>query len=112
MHSALSVAYPHRRYYYRNRLYSAQLGRFVSRDPLLYAGSKWNLYEYVRGMPTVSTDPKGLVQTIMDHPSEARAIGKSTQTYDFLGESWDREQLPNSNIQGAPLSLETKGLLA
>jgi RHS repeat-associated protein len=36
-------------YYYRNRYYHAQMGRFVSRDPIGYAGGSWNLYEYVGG---------------------------------------------------------------
>lgn len=34
-------------YQYRHRYYHAQLGRFVSRDPIAQQGSKWNLFEYV-----------------------------------------------------------------
>ena len=45
---------------YRNRLYSAQLGRFVTRDPIGYDGGL-NLYEYVRGNPTNSLDASGLL---------------------------------------------------
>ena len=48
-------------YYYRNRYYHAQLGRFVSRDPIGYEGSEWNLYEYVASNPLVATDPLGLI---------------------------------------------------
>jgi RHS repeat-associated protein len=45
---------------YRNRSYSTTLGRFVSRDPLEYAGS-YSLYDYVVSSPTVVGDPMGLV---------------------------------------------------
>ena len=47
-------------YYYRNRYYDAQLGRFVSRDPAGYEGSEWNLYEYCASDPILRTDPSGL----------------------------------------------------
>ncbi|MBY0588589.1 RHS repeat-associated core domain-containing protein [bacterium] len=47
-------------YQYRNRYYHAKLGRFISRDPIGYEGSQWNLYEYVGGRPTISVDPEGL----------------------------------------------------
>ena len=45
-------------YYYRNRFYSAELGRFPSRDPIGYAAGM-SLYEYASGMPLVATDPSG-----------------------------------------------------
>ncbi len=48
-----------RLYYYRHRIYSAELGRFVSRDPIGYAGSIGNVYWYCSGRPTRSTDPLG-----------------------------------------------------
>jgi RHS repeat-associated protein len=46
-------------YDYRNRVYHSQLGRFVSRDPITYVGSKWNLYEYVGSSPYIFRDPSG-----------------------------------------------------
>jgi RHS repeat-associated protein len=46
-------------YQYRNRYYHAQLGRFVSRDPIGYEGSQWNLYEYVGGNAQSGLDPMG-----------------------------------------------------
>jgi len=45
-------------YYYRNRYYHAQLGRFCSRDPLGYVDG-WNLYEYVKSKPIDYVDPTG-----------------------------------------------------
>ncbi|MEZ6099346.1 MAG: RHS repeat-associated core domain-containing protein [Pirellulaceae bacterium] len=47
-------------YYFRNRYYHSQLGRFVNRDPVAYEGSKWNLYVYVDSNPLKATDPTGL----------------------------------------------------
>jgi len=44
----------------RNRFYASHLGRWVNRDPIGYEGSKWNLYEYVGGMPLKYWDPSGL----------------------------------------------------
>jgi len=43
----------------RNRFYAAGLGRWVSRDPIGYAGGSPNLYEYVGGRPTYYVDPSG-----------------------------------------------------
>ncbi len=45
-------------HHYRNRYYHANLGRLVSRDPILYFGGI-NLYEYVGDSPLVRTDPTG-----------------------------------------------------
>jgi RHS repeat-associated protein len=42
------------------RGYSPSLGRFLQRDPLGYIDGP-NLYEYARSMPTVLTDPMGLI---------------------------------------------------
>jgi RHS repeat-associated protein len=50
-------------YFCRYRLYSAALGRFLTRDALtlsLRGGHDLNWYEYVRGRPTRYTDPAGL----------------------------------------------------
>jgi RHS repeat-associated protein len=46
-------------YYYRARYYDPVLKRFITEDPI---GLKdgLNLYAYVRGMPTLATDPSGL----------------------------------------------------
>jgi RHS repeat-associated protein len=44
--------------YLKARYYDSQTGRFISKDPIGYAGGI-NLYEYVAGMPTVAVDPYG-----------------------------------------------------
>ena len=46
-------------YYFKARMYSPQLGRFMQRDPLGYAAGL-NLYAYAGGDPVNRTDPSGL----------------------------------------------------
>ena len=46
-------------YYYKARIYSARLGRFMQTDPLGY-GAGLNWYNYTGGDPTNHTDPSGL----------------------------------------------------
>jgi RHS repeat-associated protein len=45
-------------YDYKARVYDPVLGRFLQRDPVEVA-DQYNLYEYVKGRPTVATDPTG-----------------------------------------------------
>jgi RHS repeat-associated protein len=46
-------------YYYRGRYYHAQIGRFVSEDPIGLVGWDVNLYAYVWNSPTNFVDPSG-----------------------------------------------------
>ncbi len=46
-------------YHYRARGYDPYLGRFLSKDPLSYAGGDVNLYAMVQNNPVNLTDPKG-----------------------------------------------------
>jgi len=46
-------------YYFKARMYSPQLGRFMQRDPLGYAAGL-NLYAYAGGDPVNARDPSGL----------------------------------------------------
>jgi RHS repeat-associated protein len=48
-------------YYYRARYYSAELGRFVGRDPIGYGAKDVNLYRYVGSAPAAKVDPDGLM---------------------------------------------------
>ncbi len=47
-------------YYYRARYYDAQVGRFLSEDPLGFEGDDKNLYRYVLNNPVNFVDPLGL----------------------------------------------------
>ncbi len=46
-------------YYYRARYYHAQLGQFISRDPIGYEAGDVNLYRYVGNRPLDAIDPTG-----------------------------------------------------
>ena len=46
-------------YYYRARYYSPKLQRFISEDPIDFAGGDTNLYAYVSNSPCNFTDPTG-----------------------------------------------------
>ncbi len=46
---------------YRNRYYSTELGRFVSRDPMLYEAGDQNVYRYVGNGPHIFVDSLGLL---------------------------------------------------
>lgn len=46
-------------YYYRARWYSAETGRFISEDPIGFAGGDVNLYGYVKNNPFNLVDPSG-----------------------------------------------------
>jgi len=43
-----------------NRWYSPKMGRFISQDPIGFAGGDANLYRYVGNSPTNFVDPSGL----------------------------------------------------
>jgi RHS repeat-associated protein len=47
-------------YYMRNRYYNPVLQRFLSPDPIGYAGGSINLYAYVNNDPLNAIDPQGL----------------------------------------------------
>lgn len=46
-------------YFYRTRYYSPDIGRFVSQDPISFAGGDTNLYRYVANSPINARDPLG-----------------------------------------------------
>ena len=47
-------------YYYRARYYDPRAGRFLTRDPIGFAGGDVNLYRYVHNNPVKWADPLGL----------------------------------------------------
>ncbi len=46
--------------YMRARYYDPEVGRFISKDPIGFAGGDLNLYNYVGGNPVNRIDPTGL----------------------------------------------------
>jgi len=47
-------------YYMRARYYDPEVGRFINKDPIRYAGGGMNLYAYCLNNPINSRDPMGL----------------------------------------------------
>jgi RHS repeat-associated protein len=70
-------------YYYRNRYYSPQTGRFISEDPLGWASGQTNAYAYVGGNPVQLTDPSGLQMAfpIPVGPMPGGGAGPSTPSW-------------------------------
>ncbi|MCJ9430029.1 RHS repeat-associated core domain-containing protein [Kordiimonas marina] len=56
-------------YYYRNRYYQPELGRFMSRDPIGY-GDGLNMYAYVHNDPVNNVDPLGLATVKCEEPDQ------------------------------------------
>ena len=46
-------------YYYRTRYYSPGMGRFISEDPIGFAGGQLNFYAYAGSNPVLFRDPNG-----------------------------------------------------
>lgn len=51
-------------YYYRARYYDPMAGRFISKDPIGFAGGDVNLYGYVQNNPVNLIDPSGLCKWV------------------------------------------------
>jgi RHS repeat-associated protein len=56
-------------YDYRNRVYSAELGRFLQTDPIRFEAGDVNLYRYVANNPVNWIDPLGLAQNALHRGS-------------------------------------------
>jgi RHS repeat-associated protein len=71
-------------YYFNARWYSAELGRFITEDPIR-DGMNW--YVYVSGNPMMFVDPTGLI----DGPVGFGAlwVGNTSDPYDWQYEQWD-----------------------
>jgi RHS repeat-associated protein len=51
-------------YDYRNRVYSAQIGRFLQTDPIRFSAGDVNIYRYCGNDPANSVDPMGLCKKL------------------------------------------------
>lgn len=68
-------------YYYRARYYDAMEGRFISKDPIGFAGGNVNLYGYVWNEPINYVDPTGLFGAGQNVGGPGESLGHS----DFSG---------------------------
>jgi len=51
-------------YYYRARYYDAEVGRFISEDPIGIRGGDVNYYAYTGNSPLTKTDPEGTLSLV------------------------------------------------
>lgn len=58
-------------YFYRARYYDPAVGRFISKDPIGFAGGDVNLFAYVQNQSINFIDPDGLIRI----PGAGKAIG-------------------------------------
>jgi RHS repeat-associated protein len=70
-------------YFYRARYYHPVLQRFISEDPLGFAGGDANLYAYVFNSPTNLTDPSGAVVPPILTLALIRCLSEAGQSVGF-----------------------------
>ena len=58
-------------YFYRARMYDAKIGRFISKDPISFAGGDVNLFRMVLNNPVNWIDPTGLAAYMCTKPLDA-----------------------------------------
>ncbi|MGK7874026.1 MAG: RHS repeat-associated core domain-containing protein [Xenococcaceae cyanobacterium] len=71
-------------YYYRARYYDPSVGRFISEDPISFAGGDTNLYGYVANRPLDSVDPSGMTSVeliVLLNTAQPRSPGSSIYRY-------------------------------
>ena len=70
-------------YYNRARWYDPESGRFLSEDPLGFAGSDLNLYRYVGNSPINATDPSGCVANVVVGAGIGGVLGAGAYLYQY-----------------------------
>jgi RHS repeat-associated protein len=65
-------------YFYRARYYDPKVGRFVTKDPISFAGGDVNLYGYVLNDPVVWIDPWGLDRVYTGYATYYNLPGSKT----------------------------------
>ena len=91
-------------YYYRARYYDPNAGRFLTKDPIGFAGGDANLFSYVKNNPLNYIDPSGMmfapyhgIVTLL----AALAEGYGAESYRMAWESMKVDFAPNAHSRRA-----------
>jgi RHS repeat-associated protein len=109
---------PYELYYFRGRYYATDIQRFLSEDPIGFAGGDTNLYRYNGNNPLIGNDPTGLQPQL--NASLSQTSGSLSQTnggnnggfniFDFFGNLFNifsifgGPQPPTGNPSMGPMS--------
>lgn len=74
-------------YYYRARYYSPAYGRFISEDPIGFAGGV-NAYAYVGGNPIAAIDPLGLCGHQHDYEVKVFTLCSAPEAFSLMTLPW------------------------
>lgn len=86
-------------YYYRNRYYSPELGRFLEPDPLGYTDGM-NLYAYVNQNPVNYVDPMGLIGRVPAYGASAWGAPDATSRLDSGSFVYGLTTSANATVSG------------
>ncbi|CAG1065975.1 Putative deoxyribonuclease RhsC [uncultured bacterium] len=91
-------------YYYRARYYDPEAGRFVSKDPIGFAGGDVNVFSYVQDNPVNLKDPTGLRCTYSQSTGQMTCVSDQTgvKYYNETGYSGTGAGRDNPNMQAVP----------
>jgi len=95
-------------YYYRARYYDPETGRFISKDPIGFAGGDANQYNYVLGDPVNFVDPLGLAglnglyaeYLVLRNANYNRNIYNQSVSFIYADKNWDDSVSPYYHQQG------------
>ncbi len=92
-------------YDYRNRMYSAELGRFLETDPIGFDAGDVNIYRYVKNTPINRVDPFGLKENDCEdcngNPKKGPGIGqKCCANVDPMSSSQPNPYSPSDTYMG------------
>jgi len=94
-------------YDYRNRVYSAQLGRFLQSDPVKFHAKDLNLYRYVNNNFTTLNDPNGLTAGGVSLKVDFSDLGALSFSISFV---WDDQSNYDVLVtRGEGVSIGTPG---